>query len=923
MSLLPYLIAGVVTGSVYALAATGLVLTYRTSGVFNFGHGALATVAAYVFYTLNVQRGLPWGVAAAVSVVVLGPLLGLVLELLARTLTGVSLVHSVTATVGVVLVVNAAIGLTYDQSTNAIVPQFLPESTWHVGKTPITAGQVVVIGFALLATIALSIFLRRARAGVAMRGVVDNPALLSLAGTSPTSVRRIAWCIGSSFACASGVLLSPLLAKLDPIALTFLVVTAFGAAAVGAFGSIPLAYAGAIGIGVAQALWQKWFVDGVWSGLSAAMPFLVLFGVLLFMPKRRLLQRVATMPRPRRVLPTPPLALQLGAAAVLLAGVLIVPQIGSLDLLSWTTGLTYVMVFSSLGLLIRSSGQVSLAHVTFMAIGVCAMSWLAAPERGIPWGLALLLSGLVAVPIGALLAIPAIRLSGLYLALATFGFGILVQYMFYSENFMFGSFGNGLVIPRPNVEALATDKGFYYLVAGLTVAASALAILISRSRMGRLLAGLTQSPTALATAGASANITRVLVFCISAFIAAVAGALGGASSLVVTSDAYQPILSLILFITVVVSFGREPWYAMIAAFVVFIVPSLPGASPNAKNLISLTIGALALFIGFRPKIADLLTGLVPARLIRAQLPIAAAVAATDQPESTSTASTAAAGSASGLAVTDLRVQFGGLVAVDGIHVEAPLGRITGLIGPNGAGKTTTFNACSGLTRPTAGRIHLDEHDISRVSPSGRARRGIGRTFQQMELFDSMTVRANVELGAEAGMAGLNPISHLIATPAQARRVRASAREALALCGIADLAQLPVATLSTGQRRLVELARCLAGPYHLLLLDEPSSGLDAAETQHFGAILRRVVQTRGVGILIVEHDMKLVSAICDYLYVLDFGRPIFDGPTADTLSAPIVRSAYLGDHGVDEIARIDDGQAAAAKHRAAETMEMVS
>lgn len=171
--------------------------------------------------------------------------------------------------------------------------------------------------------------------------------------------------------------------------------------------------------------------------------------------------------------------------------------------------------------------------------------------------------------------------------------------------------------------------------------------------------------------------------------------------------------------------------------------------------------------------------------------------------------------------------------------------------------------------------------------------GIGRTFQQMELFDALTVRENVALGCEASLAGADPLSQVVPRPADSGNIAAAVAEALALCEIDQIAQTPAGSLSTGQRRVVELARCLAGPYQILLLDEPSSGLDRQESEQFGKILQRVVAERGVGILLVEHDMSLVMAICDHIYVLDFGVPIFDGAPREVVSSPVVQSAYLG------------------------------
>jgi ABC-type branched-subunit amino acid transport system ATPase component len=250
----------------------------------------------------------------------------------------------------------------------------------------------------------------------------------------------------------------------------------------------------------------------------------------------------------------------------------------------------------------------------------------------------------------------------------------------------------------------------------------------------------------------------------------------------------------------------------------------------------------------------------------------------------------------GLRVHNLVVRFGGLTAVDGQTLTAPRGRITGLIGPNGAGKTTTFNACTGVVRPTSGEVHLFGEDITKASPQARALKGLGRTYQRMELFDTLTVRENVSLGKEAGMAGRNPLAHFFGRRAEAEQLRRLADAAMEMCGITAYALQRPADLSTGQRRLVELARCIAGEFPIMLLDEPSSGLDGGETEEFGRILTSLVAERNVGILIVEHDMSLVMSTCDYIHVLDFGKPIFEGTPSEVANSELVRSAYLGQQG---------------------------
>ena len=253
----------------------------------------------------------------------------------------------------------------------------------------------------------------------------------------------------------------------------------------------------------------------------------------------------------------------------------------------------------------------------------------------------------------------------------------------------------------------------------------------------------------------------------------------------------------------------------------------------------------------------------------------------------------------GLHAAEISVRFGGIHAVQGVSLDAPMGRLTALIGPNGAGKTTTFNALCGLNKPSGGTITLFGEDIGHLTPPARACRGLGRTFQRMELFDSLTVADNVALGREAGMAGSHPLRHILTSKSERTAITDAATEAIELCGLADLAGRRAGAISTGQRRLVELARAIAGNFKILLLDEPSSGLDGTETKRFGEILREVIARRGTGILLVEHDMSLVMDVCDYIYVIDFGLPIFEGTPPEVRHSDIVRAAYLGSEAVEE------------------------
>ncbi len=246
-----------------------------------------------------------------------------------------------------------------------------------------------------------------------------------------------------------------------------------------------------------------------------------------------------------------------------------------------------------------------------------------------------------------------------------------------------------------------------------------------------------------------------------------------------------------------------------------------------------------------------------------------------------------------LTIEELTVRFGGLTAVSGLSLRADAATITALIGPNGAGKTTTFNACTGVVKASAGRVKLGQRSLERAPTAVRAAAGLGRTFQRMELFDSMSVVENVAMGPEGVLSSRRPWGQFWASAGERREIADRTRYALTRCGLEGLANNRVRDLSTGTRRMVELARAIASPFRFLLLDEPSSGLDVQETEEFGRVLTEYVTDTGVGVLLVEHDMALISSVASMAYVLDFGRLIWSGPTTQALTSEVVRAAYLG------------------------------
>jgi branched-subunit amino acid ABC-type transport system permease component len=588
-SLLPYLVVGIASGSIYALAGMGLTLTFKTSGIVNFAHGAEAALAAFVLFELRQRVGLPWPLAALTALLVAGVGAGLILERLGVALASASTAARVAATVGLLVGIQGAL-LAVFGSADLQLRYFLPTRLIRFPGVNVRAEQLIIAAIALAAAGGLYVFFTRARLGVAMQAVVDDPVLTSLGGTHPTRVRRAAWIIGSCFAAVSGMLIAPTIG-LAPSVLTELVLYAFGAAAIGAFTSLPLTYLGGLGIGVAASLITKYLhATGPLAALPSSLPIIVLFIALLVIPRARL--AIPSTGSLRAALPPirlPPRATAAGVAvgaAVLLA----VPALVGAKIPDYTTALGFAVVFASLSLLVRTSGQVSLCHMAFAAVG--ATTFARALGAGFPWPIALLAGGLVAIPVGALAAIPAIRLPGPYLAIATMAFGLLIQQLVFGSFLMFGGAGTILRAARPVFGR--SDTAYYYVVLAVATLCALLVIGVRRARLGRLLRGLADEPDALAALGTETNITRLLVFCISAFLAGIGGALIAPVTGAVTAPSFDFSVSLLLIAVLFVA-GRQPILGAVIAAALYIVGPSYLTGSRAPADVAVAFGVAAVF----------------------------------------------------------------------------------------------------------------------------------------------------------------------------------------------------------------------------------------------------------------------------------------------------------------------------------------
>ncbi len=534
-SLLFFVIVGITLGSIYAVAAAGLVVTYTTSGIFNFAQGAIGMLMAFVYWELKVDLGLQTLVAFLLTVLVAAPLLGGVIErVLMRRLNDAPLVAQLAVTIGLMLAFIGLAASIWDPNTSRSIGTFFGTDGFHLASTFIPYYRVITIVAGLGIAVALRFLLFNTRLGVGMRAVVDNRDLAALTGARPGRMSQVSWMLGASMAAIAGIFLAEELSALSVETLTLLIVDAFAAAIIGRLKNLPLTYAGGILIGLALSF-QENFLNwsGRWSTAATAIPTIILFLALLFLPQARI-ERSRNVrdvsPRVPRVRTAAVAMVVLFAVVVVAGGLLDRPDVRRLAL-----GLVTGFILLSLVPLTGWAGQVSLAQITFAGAGAFAFAeW--APHVGTLGGL--LVAALFAVPFGVLMAVPALRLQGLYLALASMAFARMAEFVFFDQPEVFGASARrvgaasllGFNFSQPfSVFGVhfGQDVGTMFLITALLGLAGVLVVWLRRGILGRRLVAMRDSPAACATFGLNLTATKLLVFGLSAAIAGFAGALFG------------------------------------------------------------------------------------------------------------------------------------------------------------------------------------------------------------------------------------------------------------------------------------------------------------------------------------------------------------------------------------------------------------
>jgi branched-chain amino acid transport system permease protein len=581
---------------------------------------------------------------------------------------------------------------------------------------------------------------------------------------------------------------------------------------------------------------------------------------------------------------------RLGAAAlaVALAGAPL--YLPSYPLFVLSLGLVYAVAVLGVNLVMGYAGLVSLGHAGFAAVGAYVAA-IAMAELGLSFWIALPLSGLAAAACGVVLGLPSLRLGPLHVAMVTFGFGWVIVLV--AQNWLDVTNGpNGLAVAPPRafgIDLYAPD--FHVAVVAITLALFILARNLVASVHGRALMAIRESEMAAQAMGVDLAFYKTLAFALGALYAGLSGALFAGLSHFVNPDAFHFGVS-ILYVTVAILGGMG--YLAGSAIGGVLMAAMPEVLRGTGEFKDLLTGSLLLLLliflphglagfadrrGWLPRRPD-----PPPAVVRTARPTPATVRAAPP-----------TGAAPLLEVDQVTVSFGGLTALKEVSLAVNRGEIVGLIGPNGAGKTTLFNAVTGLYRAASGTVRLEGRDIGRVAAHERTRLGLARTFQNPELFRTLTVLENVLVGAHT-MQWPGLLASTLGTPltrAAEAAHRARARELAAFAGLAQWIDRRAESLSFGHQRMLEIARALAAEPKLLLLDEPAAGLTSAEAEFLMDLIRRIRAELGVSVLLIAHTMRVVMGLSDRIVVLDHGERIAEGSPAEVRANADVIRAYLG------------------------------
>jgi branched-chain amino acid transport system permease protein len=592
-------VAGVATyGCVYALTAMGLVVTYATSGIFNFAQGAIGMIGAFLYWQFSQSSGWPTWLSFLLVVLVVAPLLGAGIErLIVRRLETAALEARLTVTIALLLLGIAIATVVWDPRVSRRVPPFFNGKQVSIGGVVLTWHQLIIVGLSALAAIALRLFFYRTRPGIATRAVVDDRELAALTGATPARYAQLGWAMGCALAAVAGILIAPLV-NLDITNLTLLVINGYAAAMVGRLRSLPLTFVGAIALGLTQSYAVGYLpVGDIWTYIEQVIPMLFLLVVILVLPQSRAsLARRVKVRAPRIV----GLRESVLTGAMFLVAALVVSVTLSPTNLSYADrGVALAIIMLSIVMLTGYGGQVSLCQLTFAGLGAFAMSKVGGNGGSL---VGILAAVALAAAVGTLVALPALRLRGLYLALATLAFAYGMDNAFFNNIRTFGV-SLSLSVSRPHVPGVSfRSNGSYLMLLSVVFAALAIGLLaVRRSRFGRRLLAVNDSPSACLTLGIGMTRTKLAVFTLSAAVAGLGGALyGGAQGAVAPND-FSFLVSLTLLL-LAVAWGVRTIGGMLVAGILFALgPLLQQHLSQPRDVVLLLVGLAAIGVSQNPE----------------------------------------------------------------------------------------------------------------------------------------------------------------------------------------------------------------------------------------------------------------------------------------------------------------------------------